>query len=148
MTIAEIEQTIDDAVSALGFELITYSLASLGRKKLLRVFIDSPQGVTIENCQHASRQIQSVLDVAFPLLGDYYLEVSSPGLDRALVKSEHYKRFIGNRIKVKLRQDQEGRRNFTGELTQATDDYIHLLVDGKTFELALSNIEKANLAAI
>ena len=148
MAIAELEKTIESAVSALSLELVTCSLASAGRKKLLRVFIDAPGGVTIENCQQASRQIQSVLEVAFPLLGDYNLEVSSPGLDRALVKPEHYQRFMGSRIKVKLRHDQDGRRNFTGELMLATEDYIQLLVDGKTFELALNDIEKANLASI
>lgn len=146
MVITELEKAIEGAVSAVGLELVTCSLASAGRKKLLRVFIDAPNGVSVENCQNASRQIQSVLEVSFPLLGDYNLEVSSPGIDRALVKPEHYQRFIGSRVKIKLRQDQEGRRNFTGELTQATEQYIQLLVDGKTFDLALNDIEKANLA--
>lgn len=145
MSTTELEHTVETAVAAVGLELVNCTLSSLGRKKLLRVFIDSPSGVTIDDCQQASRQIQSALDVSLPLLGDYNLEVSSPGMDRALVKPEHYKRYVNSRIKVKLRQDKDGRRNFTGELTAVTDDLIQLLVDGKTFELTIADIEKANV---
>lgn len=145
MSTTELEKTIESAVSAVGFELIHCNLSSIGRKKLLRVFIDAPTGVSIEDCRIASRQIQSALDVEAPALADYNLEVSSPGTDRMLVKLEHFQRFIGSRVKIKLHQDMEGRRNFTGELISATTQAIQLLVDGKTFDLALANIEKANL---
>lgn len=145
MEIPELETTIDAAVTAAGFELVNCSLSSIGRTKVIRVFIDAPNGISIDDCQKVSRQINAVLEVSDAFSGDYTLEVSSPGMDRALVKPEHYQRFLGSRVKIKLRHDMEGRRNFTGELISANAETISLQVDKKIFELPLSNIEKANI---
>ncbi len=111
----------------------------------MRVFIDSPQGVTVEDCTAVSRQISAILDVENPIHGQYDLEVSSPGLDRPLVTPAHYQRFLGKRARIKLRQPLDGRRNFAGELLAIEDDTVTIMVDGETFALVLSNIEKANL---
>jgi ribosome maturation factor RimP len=148
MTVSsELESIIAPAVSALGFELVNCAIVSEGHRKTLRVFVDNPEGsgVTVDNCMRISQQIGAVLDVAAPILGQYYLEVSSPGLDRLLVTKAHYQRFIGRQVRIKLRNGLDGRRNFSGELRSATDNMVRIHSEDGTFDLELKNIEKANL---
>lgn len=84
----------------------------------LRIYIDRwPGGVTIEDCERVSRQVGALLDVSEMIDGQYHLEISSPGLDRPLYTLEQYRRFIGSRVKIRLRTLFEGRRNFDGRLT-------------------------------
>jgi ribosome maturation factor RimP len=144
---AELEKIIAPAVTALGFELIHCIICSERGQPTFRVFIDHPQGVTVEDCARVTRQINSIMEVSAPEIGGYHLEVSSPGLDRPLLTPEHYQRFIGNRIKITLRQpNNDGRKNFTGELLAITaDQQVELRVDKEIFILNLNDIEKANL---
>lgn len=137
---------ISPAVEALGFELVGCELVSDGGHSGLRVYIDSEQGINIDDCTRVSRQISAVLDVEDPIFGKYNLEVSSPGFNRLLVKLEHYQRFIGWRVKIKLIHPQSGRRHFTGELLACDTQGVSVRVDGETFYLRLADIEKANLA--
>lgn len=136
---------IAPAVETLGFELVACEIHPQGKRVILRVFIDSEQGIKIEDCEKVSRQISAMLDVEDPLLGKYDLEVSSPGADRPLVLNEHFQRFVGHRVKIKLRQPQNDRRNYTGVLQAVTKDSISVVVDGDTFVLPFLEIEKANL---
>ena len=146
-TITDLEQQIAPAVSALGFELVGCELKSGDRRLVLRVYIDSENGVGIDDCSKVSRQISAVLDVECPTLDHYDLEVSSPGFDRLLMKPAHYQRYIGKRIRVKLRVPHEDRRNFTGELLSVDQDTLTIKVDNQTFCLSFADIEKANLIA-
>jgi len=111
------------------------------------VFIDSPQGITVDDCADASRQISAILDVEDPISGSYTLEVSSPGLDRPLVNPEDFRKRLGEMIKVKLRRpDPTGRRIFTGKLVEAkADRAIVIEVDSERHELAFESIERARL---
>lgn len=142
-----LENTIAPAVTALGFELVTCALTFEGHRKIVRVYIDGPQGVTVDDCARVSQQISALLEVQTPITGQFHLEVSSPGLDRPLITPAHYRRFLGRRIRVKLHNALAGRKNFTGELQSISDNdgQIQILVDGQTIELSLANIEKANL---
>jgi ribosome maturation factor RimP len=136
---------LEPGVEALGFELVTVELLSKGREPLLRVYIDSPSGVTVDDCADVSNQVSGILDVEDPISGHYTLEVSSPGLDRPLVKREHFERVTGERIKVRLVRALENRRNFAGRLVAVSGEDIVMDVDGEQFTLALDNIERARL---
>ncbi len=135
---------VESAVTAVGCELVVCELSMPGKRSLLRVLIDKEGGVTADDCAKASRQIASVLDVEDPITGAYDLEVSSPGLDRPLYTKEHYQRFTGQSIKIRLRMPQENQRQFTGVLSAVVDDKIALETKEGPRLFALSEIEKAN----
>lgn len=135
-------------VEALGFELVDVELAGGGRSPTLRIYIDSPRGdgITVDDCADVSRQLSAVFDVEDPLPGSYTLEVSSPGLDRPLVKPADFRSRIGAAVKVKLRRpDATGRRNFAGALVEASDSGIVVEVDRQRFDLPYAAIERARL---
>jgi ribosome maturation factor RimP len=142
---AQLGMIIEPAINALGFEFVGCELVPNGGRLTLRVYIDKSEGVTIDDCSRASHQISAVLDVEDALVSRYDLEVSSPGYDRLLVTPEHYQRFIGKRVRIKLHTSLNERRNFTGQLLSSTADTIDIEVDGEVFTLNLSHIEKANL---
>jgi ribosome maturation factor RimP len=99
----------------------------------------------VDDCADVSSQVSGILDVEDPISGHYTLEVSSPGLDRPLVKREHFERFTGERIRLRVARPMDNRRNFAGRLVAVKGDSIVIDVDGETFELALDNIERARL---
>jgi ribosome maturation factor RimP len=136
---------LEPAVAALGFELADLD-AHFGRRGLLRLYIDRPGGVTLDDCQRVSEQIGALLDVEDPLPGSYVLEVSSPGLDRRLRTLEHFERFKGDQARIELRDALEGRRRFTGRLVGVEGGAVLLEVDGETWRLHLDDIAVARLA--
>lgn len=136
---------VEPAVEQLGYELSDAELKTGGKDGLLRLFIDRPEGITLEDCELVSRQVSAMLDVEDPLPGHYVLEVSSPGLDRALTKPAHFQRFMGEDVKVKLRFPLQGRRNFRGALRAADEEKIEVEVDGESHSLPLATIESARL---
>jgi len=140
-------ELLEPAVSAMGYELTDID-AHLGRRGLLRLFIDREGGVTVEDCQRVSEQVSALLDVEDPLPGSYVLEVSSPGFDRRLRKRTHFERFVGERTRVELRDALDGRRNFVGTLVGVDDDVVSLEVDGRTWSLPLNDIAVARLAPL
>ena len=141
----ELERLIEPAVEQLGYELSDLELKLDGRDGIVRVFIDKPDGVDLTDCEIVSRQLSAVLDVEDPLPGHYRLEVSSPGLDRKLTKPEHFQRFIGETIRVKLRFPVDGRRNFRGTLKAADEEQIEVEVDRESHSLQTATIESARL---
>lgn len=142
---AELRRLLEPGVKALGFELVDVELAGQGCRSALRVYIDSPRGVTVDDCANVSRQLSAILDVEDPIPGSYALEVSSPGLDRPLVTPEDFRRFRGQDVKVRTIEARDGRRNFKGRLVETRDDGIAIEVDGQRFELAYDSIERARL---
>jgi ribosome maturation factor RimP len=142
-----LQQILAPAVSALGYELLGVERNQSGRHCLLRVYIDQESGITIEDCEKVSHQVSGVLDVEDPIKTAYTLEVSSPGLDRPLFTRAHFERFMGHDIKLRLTTPLNNRRVFTGTLHSMIDDDIILIVDGTSYQLALANIDKANLVA-
>lgn len=145
MTSEEMIRLLEPTVEQLGYELADLELRLGGRDGLIRVFIDKPDGVGLEDCEIVSHQISAVLDVEDPLPGHYLLEVSSPGLDRRLTKLEHYQRFIGEELRIKLRFPLEGRRNYRGVLRAADKENIEVEVDGELHRLPIATIESARL---
>ncbi|HKQ31230.1 MAG TPA: ribosome maturation factor RimP, partial [Burkholderiales bacterium] len=103
-------------------------------------------GITADDCADVSRQLSALFDVEDPLPGSYILEVSSPGLDRPLVRLEDFRKRVGEMIKIKLRRpDETGRRNFTGMLVEVTDNEVAIEIDKERFRLPYTAIERARL---
>ncbi len=145
MTSEELKDLLEPSVEALGYELIELELRTGGRNGLMRLFIDAPEGIGLDDCESVSRQVSTVLDVEDPIPGNYTLEVSSPGLDRALTKPAHFQRFTGEDVRIKLRAPVDGRRNFRGALRAADEDSIEVEVDGQSHTLAIAAIASARL---
>lgn len=133
-------------VTALGLELWGIEHLVRGRSSLLRVYIDSDNGITIDDCEKVSRQISGILDVEDPLPDEYTLEVSSPGFDRPLFSFEQCVRFVGEVVSLRLRTPLNGRRKFKGVLEKAADEVLVLTVDGSLHEIPWQQVEKANVA--
>jgi len=145
-----VEQRVMDllapTVSALGYELLGIEYLAQGRHSLLRVYIDSPTGVGLEDCEAVSHQVSGVLDVEDPIKGQYSLEVSSPGLDRPLFKPEHFARFSGQKVKVRLHLPRDGQRNFHGRIAAVDGSEIYISMDdGSQLSLSMNDIDKAHL---
>jgi ribosome maturation factor RimP len=117
---------LEPAITSLGFELADLELHLSRGRSVVRIFIDAAAGVTVDDCEVVSRQVSSVLDVADPIGGAYSLEVSSPGLDRRLVKPAHFERFAGSEVQVKLRRLIDGRRRVQGTLVGRTGDKLEV----------------------
>jgi ribosome maturation factor RimP len=145
MMIGEIQAIIEPAVTALGYELWGCEWVGAGKsRRILRVYVDSKNGVDIDACAKISRQVSAILDVEDAVAGSYLLEVSSPGIERPLFTLTQCQRYVGQQISVRLRVPREGRRHFSGVLQAAANDRIALQLDEQTtLELAWRDIEKA-----
>jgi ribosome maturation factor RimP len=141
--LADLYGLIEKTVTQLDYELVDLEVSNRG--KLLRLFIDKPEGITIDDCVLISNQLGNVLSVEHDI--DYdRLEVSSPGLDRALKKDADFIKFTESRANVKVRMPIEGRKNFLGILKGVDSGDLMIVVEGVMFKIALSNIDKARLA--
>ncbi|MBI9081966.1 MAG: ribosome maturation factor RimP [Desulfobacterales bacterium] len=132
---------------AEGMELIqvAYQRESAGR--VLRLYIDKPGGVTLKDCADISRQVADLLDVSLDDVGPYGLEVSSPGVERPLVRVSDFERFKDRRARIQMDSPIDGRKAFTGILLGMTEDRVHLCVDNRTVALPYDGIAKAHLVA-
>jgi len=140
-------ELVASAVEPLGYELLGVEYLAQGRHSVLRIYIDSPDGITLDDCERASRQVSAVLDVDDPLKGQYTLEMSSPGLDRPLFTAEHFTQFIGHEVKLRLHSPLEGQRRFKALIKGVEGDVIYLTSSDtdEDWQVSLDNIEKANL---
>jgi ribosome maturation factor RimP len=145
VTVAGLHKMFEPGIRALGFELVDVEYAADGGRNVLRIYIDSPAGITVDDCAKVSRQVSAVLDVEDPIPEQYVLEVSSPGLDRPLVKREDFERFAGQQVKVRMREAVTGRRNFKGTLVGVEGDAIVVHVDQERYSLPMAKIERARL---
>ncbi|MBW7956795.1 MAG: ribosome maturation factor RimP [Deltaproteobacteria bacterium] len=129
-----------------GLELVDVSYTSEYGRRVLRIYIDKPGGITVEDCERVSRELSAILDVEDPIPQSYNLEVSSPGLDRPLKTEADFSRFKGKRARIKTREPIEGRRNFKALIDDARDGEVLVTdFDGRKFTIAVINIEKARL---
>ena len=137
-----VENVVEPVVAGMGYELVDLQASNGGR--LLRLFIDKPGGIGLEDCAAVSRQLSRVLEVEGV---DYdRLEVSSPGLDRPLRKASDFERFAGQKAEVRMRRkDESGQRRFVGVLRGVADGRVNLELDGKVMALALEDMERAKL---
>lgn len=144
----KIRSLIELSIEDMGYEIVMTELSNSGTgNQILRVFIDAPGGIVLDDCERVSKQISSILDVEDPIIGEYSLEVSSPGIDRPLVTIDHFSRFRGSEVKIVMCNQVMGRRRFTGILSEVGDDAVVITVDGEPYELMYCDMDKANLVA-
>jgi ribosome maturation factor RimP len=136
----DLNALLETTVSGLGYELVGTERAANG---LLRLYIDKPGGITVDDCATVSHQVSRVLAVENVTYDR--LEVSSPGLDRLLRSERDFARFTGHRAKIRMRVPVDGQRNFMGVVREAGAGRIQLDVDGRTLSLDLGNVETARL---
>ena len=141
----EVTRLVEPECAALGFELVDVEYVKEGKDLVLRLFIDKPGGITLDDCALLSRQIDPILDAADPIPSSYYLQVSSPGLDRPLKREKDFERFAGSLVQLRTYQAIEGQRNFRGVLTGLHDGNVALEVEGKQVLIPLHMVAKANL---
>ena len=115
--------------------------------RILRIYIDKPGGVTLDDCVGISRQAGDILDVSFENDVPYNLEVSSPGFDRPLVKLKDFERFKGKQVKIRTDQPLNGQKNFKGTLLGISDDHVNVSMDNKTVKIPFKEIIKARLVS-
>ncbi|MCU7836808.1 MAG: ribosome maturation factor RimP [gamma proteobacterium symbiont of Taylorina sp.] len=150
----QLETLLEPVVSSMDYEFVGLEYISQGRHSILRIYIDSPAGVNVDDCALVSRQIGAVLDVEDPISDEYTLEVSSPGMNRPLFKLAHFEQFIGQEVKFKTFRPQHGanigtgQRKFRATITSIEDDNI-LFSDenNEIISIPFLDIEKANLVA-
>jgi ribosome maturation factor RimP len=136
----DVVKLVEMTVIGLGYELVDFERSGRG---MMRVFIDKPDGISVDDCQTVSNQLTRLFLVENV---DYdRLEVSSPGLDRPLKKEADFVRFAGQKAQIKLRMPVSGRKNFTGVIGTVSDGSLQLDVDGSAVSIELSNLDKARL---
>ena len=136
---------IQTTVTGLGYELWGYEYRPQKESALLRIFIDSESGITVDDCGIVSNQLGTALDVEDLIPVAYILEVSSPGLDRVLFVPEHYARYIDQQIKVRTRLPVQKLRNFVGKLLNAGETTISMDVEGTAVEIPYDIVDRARL---
>lgn len=136
---------LEPTISGLGYELLGIDRARAGEAQLLRLYIDRPDGITLEDCERVSRQVSDVLEVEQAMRGEFTLEVSSPGVDRPLFTLDQHRQFLGAHVRLRLRNLVNGRRRVSGRLTEVSDDALVLDLDGAAFVVPFADVERSRL---
>ena len=136
----DVEKLVETTVSGLGFDLVDLEMSGRG---LMRIFMDKPGGITVDDCELVSKQLTRLFLVE--AVDFDRLEVSSPGLDRVIKKEADFVRFRGEQVQLKVRVPLAGRRNFTGILGDVQHGVLQLDVDGNQILIELANLDKARL---
>jgi ribosome maturation factor RimP len=145
---SRVTEIAEKLAASMGMEVVLLEIKGSGGRSVVRAFIDQPGGITLQDCERFSKRFSVLLDVEDSIAFSYILEVSSPGIDRPLVKAEHFVRFAGKQAKVRMRVPLSGQRNFLGKILGVTGDRLQLETsEGIHKELPLAQIEKANLVA-
>jgi ribosome maturation factor RimP len=166
LDVERVREIAERVAASSGLEVVEVEFLGGGKARMLRVFLDKPAagkdplaGVTHEDCANFSREFGTILDVEDVMPGSYTLEVSSPGLDRKLIKATDFNRFTGSRLKLTTRQPVDNNRNFEGRLESFKDGRLTLDLSvashksrkkmgtaaGEKIEIDFANVEKANL---
>ena len=142
----KVEELIKDKIENIGYTLYDVEYAKEGPNYYLRVYIDSQNGIDLNDCEKVSNEINDVLDEANYIKEQYFLEVSSPGIERILKKDSHLEQNIGDKVEVKLfKKDENGSKNYIGELKGFDKDTITV---GTTDKIDEVKIERKNIAQI
>lgn len=144
--LAQVEALVTPAVEAMGYRIVRVRFGG-GDRPVLEIMAERTDGVgmTVEDCAEISRAVSAILDVDDPIAGSYTLEVSSPGIDRPLVRLDDFVRYAGYEAKVELEAPLDGQRRFRGRLLGAGDDVVRIEVDGDEVALPYASISKAKL---
>ena len=142
---AQLRSLIEPVVTGMGVELWGVEYLTQGRYSVLKIFIDSENGIDVDDCASVSRQVGSLLDVEEPLRGQYTLEVSSPGMDRRLFTFEQFDLMKGFQVKLKLNKPFDGKKRFTGLLVGTEDKEVVLRVGEEETLFPYEMIDRANV---
>lgn len=141
----KVRSLVSSVVAPLGYELIEVRFLTEMGRGVLRVMIDKESGVTVGDCQRVSRETETLLEVEGVVRDRYLLEVSSPGLDRPLVKEADFVRYAGKTASIKTREPIEGRRNYKGLLKGMEDGKIVMEIDKQEYKVPFELVERARL---
>ncbi|MBI9089544.1 MAG: ribosome maturation factor RimP [Desulfobacterium sp.] len=144
--IVGIEEVAEPLCLAEGFELVHVERLSDQGGMLVRVYLDKPSGITIDDCVHMARQLGDLIDVHLEDIESYRLEVSSPGSKRPLKKAADFERFKGRKVKIETFEPIEDRQKFTGILNGIQDGCVEVVVNKKTIAFQFEQISKSRLA--
>ncbi|MEE9614397.1 MAG: ribosome maturation factor RimP [Thermodesulfobacteriota bacterium] len=136
-------------VEGMGIELVDALYTTESGRRIVRLLIDKPGGVTVDDCSRVSREFGTFLDVEDPVQGSYSLEVSSPGLDRPLLKEGDFLRAVGLKVRIRTKLPIEGRKNFKATIDGIEGGMVALTdTEGRRLEIELSNIDRARCEAV
>jgi len=142
----KISELAEQIAATMAMELVLVEVKGSGNRSVVRTFIDQPGGITLDDCERFSRRLSVSLDVEDWIPSRYTLEVSSPGIDRPLVKESDFERFCGKNATVQTRMPMDGRKNFKGRIADVTEGRLNLEIKpGHIVKIALMDIKKANL---
>lgn len=140
-----VEKLLQPTIEKIGYDLYDVEYAKEGKNYFLRIFIDKPEGIDLEDCEKVSNEINGLLDEADYIKEQYFLEVSSPGIERILKKDRHLEQNKGKEIQVKLFQkDEKGKKEYQGELKEFTEEGITIILE----EAEERKIERKNIEQI
>ena len=149
MVLSKIEKLTYDIALPIaegeGYDIYDVEYVKEGPHWFLRVFITSEDGVNIDDCETISRALSTVLDEKDCISANYFLEVSSPGIERVLRQDEHFENAVGEKVKIKLYKDVDGVKEVEGELAEAEHNAVVVLFNGSRMEIEKKNIAKANI---
>jgi ribosome maturation factor RimP len=138
-------ELLEPVVTGLGYEMLGIMQQTKGQGSLLRIYIDSEAGISIDDCARVSEQLTGVLDVYDPIKGAYDLEVSSPGMDRPLFKLDHFRRFAGQKVLIQLYEKLNERKRYKGEIKAVNEDQVIINDNGIEYSIPPDSIERARL---
>ena len=138
-----VETLVKDRIEKIGYELYDVLFLKEGQNRILRIVIDNDNGISLDDCEKVNNEVKDLLDEADIVKEQYYLEISSPGIERLLRKDWQLKKFKGEVVEVKLfKKDNNGNKNYIGNLDEVTDDILKINVNG------IIEIDKKNISQI
>lgn len=139
----KVENLVRPIIENIGYEVYDIEYLKEGKDYFLRIFIDNPKGITIEDCEKVNDAIKDKLDEEDYIKQQYFLEISSPGIERVLRKDKHLEQNIGEEISINLfKKDAEGNKSYIGKLKAFTNEEILIEQDGKEIKLERKNISQ------
>lgn len=135
-----------EVVSGLGFELVDIELTGSRSQQVIRVYIEKPGGILLSDCVAVSRELGELFDDENVIENSYRLEVSSPGIERPLRKVQDFERYVGHRVRIRLKSKQEGKRRIVGKIVEVDHNMIRIIsTNGQKASFSLADIAKTNL---
>ena len=132
----KVESLVKDKIEKIGYELYDVIYTKEGSNKILRIVIDSEKGISLDDCEKVNNEIKETIDEANPIEEQYFLEISSPGIERLLRKDWQLKKFKGTEVNIKLfKKDENGKKEYTGILGNVTEKMLNIEVEGKEISI-------------
>ncbi|MBQ6991945.1 MAG: ribosome maturation factor RimP [Clostridia bacterium] len=137
-----IEKLVENNINELGYELYDVEYVKEGKDYFLRIYIDSDKGISLEDCEKVSNSITEIIDTADYIKDQYFLEVSSTGVERVLKKDKHLKENIGSKVQIKLFKPHENKKVYDGILDDFNENYIEIKIENENIQIERKNISQ------